>query len=61
LTDGDISIFESGAILLHLGERSDVLIPAGPRDRIEALQWLCRGAQFSRAGERALVDIHVLR
>ena len=28
LTDGDISIFESGAILLHLGERSDKLMPA---------------------------------
>jgi Glutathione S-transferase len=25
LTDGDLSIFESGAILLHLGERSDAL------------------------------------
>jgi glutathione S-transferase len=24
LTDGELSIFESGAILLHLGERSDV-------------------------------------
>jgi glutathione S-transferase len=28
LTDGDISIFESGAILLHLGNRSEVLLPA---------------------------------
>ena len=27
LTDGDISIFESGAILLHLGERSAALFP----------------------------------
>jgi len=33
LTDGDISIFESGAILLHLGERSDALMPADPRGR----------------------------
>jgi len=40
LTDGDISIFESGAILLHLGERSDALMPADPRGRSEALQWL---------------------
>src|SRR5260370_40620902 len=28
LTDGDLSIFESGAILLHLGELSDKLMPA---------------------------------
>jgi glutathione S-transferase len=40
LTDGDISIFESGAILLHLGERSDALLPADPRGRSEALEWL---------------------
>ena len=40
LTDGDISIFESGAILLHLGNRSDALMPAERRSRCEALQWL---------------------
>ena len=40
LTDGDISIFESGAILLHLGERSEALLPADPRLRSEAVQWL---------------------
>lgn len=40
LTDGDISIFESGAILLHLGERSDALMPADPRRHSEALEWL---------------------
>ena len=40
LTDGDLSIFESGAILLHLGNRSDVLLPADPRRRSEAVEWL---------------------
>ena len=40
LTDGDISIFESGAILLHLGERSDVLMPADPRGRSVVIEWL---------------------
>ncbi|MDV4157658.1 MULTISPECIES: glutathione S-transferase family protein [Rhizobium] len=40
LTDGDISIFESGAILLHLGNRSDALMPADPRRRAEVLEWL---------------------
>src|SRR3984957_3380796 len=40
LTDGDISIFESGAILLHRGERSHALFPADPRRRSEALKWL---------------------
>jgi glutathione S-transferase len=40
LTDGDISIFESGAILLHLGERSDTLMPVEPRGRSDVIEWL---------------------
>jgi glutathione S-transferase len=40
LIDGDISIFESGAILLHLGGRSDALMPVDPRGRCTALEWL---------------------
>lgn len=40
LTDGDISIFESGAILLHLGERSEKLMPTDPRGRTEVIEWL---------------------
>ena len=40
MTDGDVSIFESGAILLHLGERSDALMPANPRARGDVLRWL---------------------
>jgi glutathione S-transferase len=40
LTDGDTSIFESGAILLHLGERSGALMPADPRARGEVKTWL---------------------
>jgi glutathione S-transferase len=40
LTDGDISIFESGAILLHLAAMSDALMPNEPHCRAEALEWL---------------------
>jgi glutathione S-transferase len=40
LTDGDLSIFESGAILLHIGERSDTLMPTDRRARSEVIQWL---------------------
>jgi glutathione S-transferase len=38
LTDGDLSIFESGAMLLHLGERSDALITVNPHGRSEVKQ-----------------------
>ena len=40
LTDGDMRIFESGAILLHLAERSDALMPADPRGRGAVIEWL---------------------
>lgn len=40
LIDGDLSIFESGAILLYLGERSEALLPADPRERIRAVEWV---------------------
>ena len=40
LTDGDLTIFESGAILLHLGELSGTLLPAEPEARNEAVEWL---------------------
>jgi glutathione S-transferase len=40
LTDGDISIFESGAILLYLGERSTKLMPTDPCGRSQAIEWV---------------------
>ena len=40
LTDGDISIFESGAILLHLGELSAKLMPPDPRGRSDTVEWV---------------------
>lgn len=40
LTDGDLTIFESGAILLHLGGLSTALMPADPRGRSAGTQWV---------------------
>jgi glutathione S-transferase len=40
LIDGEISIFESGAMLLHIGERSSTLLPIDPQDRAQVIQWL---------------------
>ena len=39
LTDGDISIFESGAILLHLARKSEKLMPRDPLGEAQTLQW----------------------
>jgi glutathione S-transferase len=40
LTDGEITIFESGAILLHLGELSGALLPADTRGRNAGIEWV---------------------
>src|SRR5579871_2354410 len=33
-------LFESGAIVLHIGERSEVLLPKPPQARARAVQWV---------------------
>jgi len=40
LIDGGFSIFESGAILLHLGERSSALMSSDSRRRSAVIEWL---------------------
>ena len=38
--DGELTLFESGAIVLHLGERSEALMPTDPVGRARAMMWL---------------------
>lgn len=38
--DGDLVVFESGAILVHLAEKAGRLLPVDRHDRSRALQWL---------------------
>lgn len=40
LTDGDLTVFESGAILLHLAEKSHLLMPTDSRGRVQVLEWV---------------------
>lgn len=35
-----LALFESGAIVLHIGERSETLLPKDPAARARAVQWL---------------------
>ncbi len=39
LRDGDLQIFESGAIVQYVGEKSEALLPKDPEGRFRAIQW----------------------
>jgi len=39
LTEGDITIFESGACLLYLAKKSETLMPRDPKGEAETLEW----------------------
>lgn len=43
---GPVAVFESGAILIHLAEKSGHLLATDPADRMQTLQWL----MFQMAG-----------
>ena len=40
LTDGQVQLFESGACLLHIAKKSEVLMPRDPEGEAETLQWV---------------------
>ena len=40
VSDGDVQLFESGACLLHLANKSEALMPSDSQGRAEATEWL---------------------
>jgi len=38
-SDGQVRIFESGAIVQYIGEQSEALLPRDPQSRYRAIQW----------------------
>jgi glutathione S-transferase len=38
-SDGNVRIFESGAIVQYIGEKSEALLPRDPQGRFGAIQW----------------------
>jgi glutathione S-transferase len=38
-SDGEVRIFETGAIVQYIGERSETLLPRDPQGRYRAIQW----------------------
>lgn len=43
LEDGDIRLFETGAGLIHLGGKSDILMPDDMKSRAKTIQWMFTG------------------
>ena len=39
LRDGQVQIFESGAILQYIGEKTDALLPRDAQGKFRAIQW----------------------
>jgi glutathione S-transferase len=40
IEDGNLTLFESGAIVLYVAERSAALLPAEPSQRAQVIQWM---------------------
>jgi glutathione S-transferase len=40
IEDGSLTLFESGAIVLYVAERSETLLPADPAARAQVIQWM---------------------
>lgn len=40
LSDGDLEVFESGACLLHIGQKSETLMPTDPVEASDTGQWI---------------------
>ena len=59
LRDGALSIFESGAILLYLGERHEALMPRDAQGRAETQQWLVAGLNTVEPAVMALTIARV--
>jgi glutathione S-transferase len=57
--DGDVQLFESGAIVLHIGRKSETLLPRDPDERDRATAWLIAALNSVEPPvmQMALVDI----
>ena len=57
--EGDLHLFETGAILLHLGERSELLLPRDPAAKARATCWLIAALNSVEPQMFELVNIDI--
>lgn len=55
--EDDLVLFESGAIVLHIGETCEALLPADPKARARATGWLFSALNTIEPAVQALADI----
>ena len=57
--EGDVRLFESGAIVLHIAQRSDALMPSDPAGRARALAWAIAAIDSVEKPLWNLVEINI--
>jgi glutathione S-transferase len=57
-SDGTVQIFESGAIVQYIGEKSEALLPRDPQGKYRAIQWVYAALNSVEPGvqHRVLLD-----
>ena len=55
----DVRLFESGAIVLHIAQRSDALMPSDPAGRARALAWVIAAIDSVEKPLWNLVEINI--
>ena len=59
LRDGEVHLFESGAILLHLAEREGGLLPGSDQPRADVLSWLFAAFNSVEPGFMELANVNI--
>ena len=59
IEDGEFTLFESGAIVFHVAEQSEKLLPSDPSDRAHVIQWMFAALNSiePRIQELAAIDL----
>jgi glutathione S-transferase len=58
--EGDLALFESGAIVLHLGERHPGLLPVDPDGRARAIAWMFAAVNTVEPPILELVTVRII-
>lgn len=57
IEDGTLTLFESGAIVMHIAEQGGDLMPSDPAERAHAIQWMFAALNTIEVGIQQLAEI----